>query len=471
MAIEDSPMRRTVLVIILAGSLAAPLFCHAGYTLDLDYACFRANDTISYVEVYTSVQRANLTYQVTPQGLAADFHVALDVLQGSTVALSDTFWARDEVDTVQEPGPPSGQFFAHVFRIMMRPGTYGLRASLFQSSPEARDMVTDTLRVPYFLNDSLHLSDIELGTRMEFGADSSRFVKNGVLLIPNPTRFYGTQLPLFYFYAEAYGLDYDSSRTDSYVVARRILDAESGRPVRPDVRKTHRAAGNSAVLADGFPVTTLRTGTYYLELQVTSLRSGQTAAAHKKFWTYRREDYVAGRAVTPEQYYRDRTPSPEGDLLDVMDADSALTWMRYVLTHEEAKRVEVLTPEGKREYLHSYWREREKENPDAANQYFARVAEANRRYSSLKRAGWKTDRGRVFILYGEPNQTYHNYGLADLPDHEVWQYDQLDGGAIFVFYDRAGYGDLELVHSTKRGEIYNPEWYKLAPGSQSILDR
>ena len=458
-------MRNIPLLLVAYWLVAAAPACRAGYTLDLDYACFRANDTISYVEVYTSVQRANLIYQPARDSLVADFHVAVDVLQAGEVALSDTFWARDEVDTLREPDAPSGQFFTHVFRIMMRPGTYGLRASLFQYSPEARDIVVDTLRVPFFTTDSLHISGIELGTRMEYTADSSRFVKNAVLLIPNPTRFFGTQLPLFCFYAEAYGLDYDSSRTDSYVVVRRVLDAESGRPVRADTRKAYRAAGASAVMADGFPVTTLRTGTYYLELQVTSQRSGQTASARKKFWTYRREDYVAGRAVTPEQAYRERKPSPESDFLDAMNADSAFVWMRYVLTKEEEKRVARLTPEGKREYLHAYWREREKDKPDAANQYFARVAEANSRYSFLKRAGWKTDRGRVFILYGEPNQTYQNYGLADLPDHEVWQYDQLEGGCLFVFYDRSGFGDLGLVHSTKRGEIYNPDWDKLAPSS------
>ena len=458
-------MRNAVLLLAACLLLGVTPACRAGYTLDLDYACFRANDTISYVEVYTSVQRANLIYQPARDTLVADFYVVMDVLQAAEVALSDTFWARDEVDTVREPGSPSGQFFTHVFRIMMRAGTYGLRASLFQYSPEARDIVLDTLRVPFFALDSLCVSGIELGTGLEYTEESSRFVKNGVLLIPNPTRFFGTQLPLFCFYAEAYGLDYDSSRTDSYVVVRRVRDAETGRPVRADTRKTYRAAGTSAVMADGFPVTTLRTGTYYFELQVTSQRSGQTASARKKFWTYRQEDYLAGRAVTPEQAYRDRMPSPESDLLDALNVDSAFVWMRYVLTKEEQKRAERLTPEGRREYLHVYWREREKEKPEAANQYFARVAEANRRYSFLKRAGWKTDRGRVFILYGEPNQIYQNYGVAELPDHEVWQYDQLEGGAVFIFYDRSGFGDLDLVHSTKRGEIYNPGWDKLAPSS------
>ena len=41
------------------------------------------------------------------------------------------------------------------------------------------------------------------------------------------------------------------------------------------------------------------------------------------------------------------------------------------------------------------------------NQYYSRVAEANRRYSNFKE-GWKTDLGMVYILFGEPNRVQRN---------------------------------------------------------------
>lgn len=459
-------MRHALIWVAIALWFFIPQFCYAGYTLDLDYACFRANDTISYVEIYASVQRANLLYQTPIPGdsIAADFNVVLEISQQNEIALADTFWARDEVDSLHVE-PASGQFFTHVFRMMMKPGAYGLRASLYQYLPEARDVVVDTMRVPIYTLDSLQLSDIELGSRMEKSDGTSRFVKNNIFVVPNPTRFFGTQMPMFYYYIEAYGLSYDSASIDSYTVTRRIVDAETSDPIRPDVVKSYRKAGNSSVIVDGFPVTTIHTGTYTLELTVTDNATGISKMERKKFWCYRKEDYIAGRTLTPEQRYIFQPQGMEGTILDVLDPDSALMWMRYSLTKEELNRVDRLNPDGRRQYLRAYWEERERISRGAANQYFARVAEANRRYGYLKQAGWKTDRGRVFILYGEPNQVTRNYGVAEMPDHEVWQYDQLEGGSIFIFYDKSGFGDLDLVHSTKRGEIFNPNWETLSPSS------
>ncbi|RPH95387.1 GWxTD domain-containing protein [candidate division KSB1 bacterium] len=462
-------MRAALVILGLAVLFGFPVRTQAGYILDMDYACFRANDSLGYVEIYTAIQRSGIAYRRTGDSLTGDFRIVLDVLQNDQTAISDTLWTEDVADT-NSISSSAGQFFSHVFRLIMRPGRYGLRVSMYQQDPDPKDVVADSMIVTLFSADSLGLSDIEFGSRMEYTEAESRFAKNGILIIPNPTRFFGTQLPLFYYYAEIYGLDFDSSRADSHTVIRRVLDAETGQPARPESRKIVKTLGASAVVADGFPVTALRTGTYYLELQIVSHPSGRSTSHREQFWTYRREDYAAGRTIATPKPSSERLQSLQSDFLDIVDADSALQWMRYILTKEESKRVSRLTSEGKREFLRVFWTERQKENPNAAVEYFARVVEANRRWSFFKRAGWKTDRGRVFILYGEPNNTTRNYASAQLPDHELWQYDQLEGGAYFIFYDKTGYGDLDLVHSTKRGEVYNPDWSKqITPGSMQQI--
>jgi GWxTD domain-containing protein len=349
---------------------------------------------------------------------------------------------------------------------VMKPGAYGMRASLFQKDSVARDVVNDTLIVPALHGDSLCLSGVELGTQLELNQPKSVFVKNGVRIIPNPTRFFGTQLPLFYYYAEAYGLDFDSARVDSYTVIRRIIDEQSGKLARPETRKTRVTPAPSVVIADGFPILALRTGSYYLELEVHDHHADRSVIRQKKFWTYRPEDFAAGRTVRPDSMYSSRIAPAAPDFLEVVDTDSALIWMRYLLTTQQSDQVKRLTAEGKVEFLRKFWQEREAQHPGEGNRYFARITEANHRYSYLKRPGWKTDRGRIFVLYGEPDRTRQNYAMAGLPDHEVWEYDQIEGGASFVFADRNGFGDLDVVHSTKRGEIYNPNWSQSLPSSR-----
>jgi GWxTD domain-containing protein len=441
-------------------ALANPLW--AGHGLDIDCAVFHGNDSLNYVEVYAAVQRSGLNYIEVRDTMRAEFLVSLDFMQDSTIAISDTFHAIDDLDTSQNR-PSAGQFFAHVFRLMMKRGTYDLKATLFQPGSEPIDEATMMLKVVLPEKDSLRFSGIELGSKLDFTAEKSILLKNGVRVVPNATRFFGTNMPLLYYYAEAYGLDYNSAAIDSYQVVRRILDTEFGNPVRPEVMRMHKTAGSAVVIADGFPVATLKTGSYILDLEINSIRSGRIAHARKPFWIYRREDFAAGRSMKPDSSYSSRVREDEPDFLEVVSADSALDWMRYILSKDEQSQVKRLTLDGKRQFLKQYWMTQEKLRPGAGNQYFARVVECNYRFSVLTQPGWKTDRGRVFILYGEPDHITMNYATADVPDHEEWDYDKLEGGVLFIFFDRNGFGDLDLVHSTKRGEIYNPNWRQLAP--------
>lgn len=48
--------------------------------------------------------------------------------------------------------------------------------------------------------------------------------------------------------------------------------------------------------------------------------------------------------------------------------------------------------------------------------YFARVHEANKRYSEAGVQGWETDRGSAYVQLGDPDQVFVE------PDVEIWVY-------------------------------------------------
>ena len=49
------------------------------------------------------------------------------------------------------------------------------------------------------------------------------------------------------------------------------------------------------------------------------------------------------------------------------------------------------------------------------------------------------------------------FGMGE-KSHEIWHYHSLQGGVQFVFVDKQELGDMELVHSTARGELYDDNW-------------
>jgi hypothetical protein len=76
------------------------------------------------------------------------------------------------------------------------------------------------------------------------------------------------------------------------------------------------------------------------------------------------------------------------------------------------------------------------------DEYYLRVEYANENFST-NRDGWETDRGRIYVLYGEPTDIErHPFEINSKP-YEVWYYDHLN--RRFVFVDYTGFGDYELT--------------------------
>jgi GWxTD domain-containing protein len=86
-------------------------------------------------------------------------------------------------------------------------------------------------------------------------------------------------------------------------------------------------------------------------------------------------------------------------------------------------------------------------NPFKA-QYFQRVRYANAHYSAGEE-GWRSDRGRIYIKFGAPDQIEDEPMTAYQPAYQLWRY--FRARAVFLFADRDGFGRYVLVNAS-RGE-------------------
>jgi len=69
------------------------------------------------------------------------------------------------------------------------------------------------------------------------------------------------------------------------------------------------------------------------------------------------------------------------------------------------------------------------------------VRHANEHFSVLG-PGWRSDRGRIYIQHGPPDQIESHPFNLDTPAYEIWIYLRLGRRYVFVDYD--GYGRFEL---------------------------
>jgi GWxTD domain-containing protein len=139
----------------------------------------------------------------------------------------------------------------------------------------------------------------------------------------------------------------------------------------------------------------------------------------------------------------------------------------YVITDEERKAFKKLATDDERErFIEEFWRRRDPDPDTDENEfkeeYYERIAYANEHFASGI-PGWKSDRGRIWIMYGKPDEreTHPSGGSYDRPSYEgggntttypfeVWFYRYLAGvgsGIEIEFVDPTGSGEYRIARS------------------------
>lgn len=118
----------------------------------------------------------------------------------------------------------------------------------------------------------------------------------------------------------------------------------------------------------------------------------------------------------------------------------------YIITTDEKRAFLMLKTNEERElFIAEFWQRRDPNPSTSDNEYraehYSRIAYANQRFTFNDTAGWRTDRGRIYITYGKPDEVQKS------SSQEVWIYNVLPGRGRDVkveFLDKSGTGDFRL---------------------------
>ncbi|MEP6591094.1 MAG: GWxTD domain-containing protein, partial [Gemmatimonadota bacterium] len=99
-----------------------------------------------------------------------------------------------------------------------------------------------------------------------------------------------------------------------------------------------------------------------------------------------------------------------------------------------------------REFYHATDPNTQTPENEALDRYFALLALANQRFVSEGVAGWRTDRGEVFIALGEPDEVL-DQGTAQQGRYVRWTYNEYR--LVVVFQDVTGFGRFRLTPQSR----------------------
>lgn len=137
----------------------------------------------------------------------------------------------------------------------------------------------------------------------------------------------------------------------------------------------------------------------------------------------------------------------------------------YIITEEERSAfLQLSTNEEREQFIEQFWLNRDP-TPDTIEnevkeEHYRRIAYANERFASGV-PGWKTDRGRIYIIWGHPDEieSHPTGGSYDRPPEEgggftstfpfeKWRYRYLEGignDIILEFVDKTGSGEYRMT--------------------------
>jgi GWxTD domain-containing protein len=137
----------------------------------------------------------------------------------------------------------------------------------------------------------------------------------------------------------------------------------------------------------------------------------------------------------------------------------------YIISDDEREVFAKLkTPEEREQFIEQFW-ERRNPNPgkggnEFREEHYRRIAYANAKYASGI-PGWKTDRGRTYIMFGEPAEiedhagggnyvrpNYEGGGSTNTYPFQIWRYRHIDevGDDVEIeFVDQSWTGQYKMV--------------------------
>jgi GWxTD domain-containing protein len=122
---------------------------------------------------------------------------------------------------------------------------------------------------------------------------------------------------------------------------------------------------------------------------------------------------------------------------------------------------------AKRRFLTEFWRRRDPEPNTPQNErresFYRWIEYANEHYreGGRSRPGWKTDRGRIYLRNGPPDEVLHREQQAMAPPYEVWRY-RAGKDRWYCFVDRSrGVGLYQMIRSNDVNEPGLPNWQEI----------
>ena len=389
-----------------------------------------------------------------PNG-ALSYNVAVKVTDSTGLKLLEEEWQNHARADMRRPDV----FAVDMVRFSIAPGRYRLDVSVHDS---VSGRVADSSVELEGFAGTPAASDLLLSPQIRPASEGDTVprpaeLRWGQMLVTAAARLDLTPLrPTAYYLLEAY-----APAEEKGTLGLRITDS-TGKALINTAETAVQVPAGGGVLKGQLDLSGLPPGHY--SMVASLVLAGQTVERSAGF-------SMAGLDETLEKDVarRETARSTDEGYFDAMDEaqlDRAKEPLFLIAENSEVSPYRKdLSLRAKRRFMTEFWQRRDPTAGTPVNErrqiFYDAIAYAERNYAEKGRAalpGWKTDRGRIYVRNGPPEELHDRVQAGRSPPYQVWRYRQ-GKDRWYIFADRAnGLGTYQLVHSNDVKESTLPNW-------------
>lgn len=390
---------------------------------DVDAVDFIADeDGLNRLEVYYKIFYDALSYQKLADGYRADYEVSLIVDGKGDLPIAGLSRQGEIITRTYAETRRATDFIINMFSLTFEPQTLEIRIILKDKLAGTSREIKRKLKKRDYRSKYPTLSRIEFARETGLLKGKSKFNKKDDWVIPSITRAFGGNFDsMLVFYQEIYP---GHSNEKHCSIVTRIYNKLEGFVYSDTVK--YGAISEIYREVQEINLAEMAPGDYELEVRLEGRRG-------RLFDKYLIEFELI---LTAETIFRN-------------DYDKSVEMLKYLATKEENKKFkEAKSSVARKLVWDEFWHIRDNDPQTALNptkrEYFRRIRHAVRYFSYMSKEGWKTTRGMVYIMYGEPDELDdYPFELSTKP-YQIWYYNRLNPVRRFLFIDEWGDGDYEL---------------------------
>ncbi len=399
----------------------------------------------TYIETYLSIDGNSVNYVLNGnRKFQSSLVVTIEIISNDNKTVFDKYNLNSpEIDDTSN----IDFVFIDQQRYFLNDGNYQLKLNIKDNNDSDNEI---SHQQDLTVKTTNGFSNIQLIDSYSDTKEVNILSKSGYDLVPFISNFYNSNNKKITFYYEYYN---DSK--EAVLLQTKVISQSTNKIVNNLALNKKSNKKTTPILAS-FSLNDIPTGTYYLE--VTAIDKNNNTLHSKNQVFYKVNKDIIDTVTAVEGTFVSRITNKDSLKLFINYLYPIQTTKESIFADNQLNYDDLIMLQN---YFYNFWKERNPFDSESSwLTYRNKVKAVNNKFGNGLQKGYLSDRGRIYLSYGQPNSISEEVLPNQFQPFEVWHYYNIgnERNIKFIFSNKNMPNEYRLVYSNKSGEVSDTDW-------------